>query len=144
MSEREQAIRDVGVAMRRSELHSFGCDDERVDAVDADEAMEAYEWDDALCPACGSFEDCGCDELAVAAEARRQIDESINRDRAIRAENTARFPDSTARRRLCNACKKGEHIDHQRGVWRKFDGSDPVVCPCETCGDVGSQGVLFG
>ena len=31
------------------------------------------------------------------------------------------------------ACRRGEHSDHQAGIWRRADGSDPVLCVCRTC-----------
>lgn len=33
----------------------------------------------------------------------------------------------------CPACRRGEHSDHQAGIWRRADGSDPVLCVCRTC-----------
>lgn len=32
---------------------------------------------------------------------------------------------------VCAACRRGEHADHHDGVWRRADGTDPVVCPCK-------------
>lgn len=67
----------------------------------------------------------------------------LERHREAYAENVLRRPDSAARRVVCAPCRKGEHVDHHHGVWRRFDGTSPVVCPCERCGEAGSQGALF-
>lgn len=42
-------------------------------------------------------------------------------------------PGDSVKRELCGACRRGEHIDHHRGVWARADGSDPAVCPCSYC-----------
>ena len=33
----------------------------------------------------------------------------------------------------CQACRRGDHVDHQAGIWRRADGSDPVLCVCRSC-----------
>jgi hypothetical protein len=138
-----ETTRELALIEHRRALHMAGADDETVDGATADEAEEAYEWDDALCPVCGSMEACDCDRATTVEVVRAEFLAQLERDRAVRAENVARYPDATARRQLCQPCKKGEHIDHHRGVWRRFDGSSPVVCSCERCGDVGAQTSLL-
>lgn len=100
-------------------------------------------WDDFVCPSCGSLDECECDPKEAAGEGREQIEAARILDDELRAANLLRYPDETAKRVICAPCRKGDHVDHHRGVWRKFDNSGPVICPCERCGDVGSQGVLF-
>lgn len=61
----------------------------------------------------------------TAAELRADVE--------LRAANIERHPDSEAREQTCHACKTGEHIDHHSGVWRRYDGSSPVICRCPSC-----------
>lgn len=61
---------------------------------------------------------------------------------AVYAANVARQPSSDARQIACAPCARGDHVDHHHGVWRRADGSSPVICSCPRCGEVG-QAALF-
>jgi hypothetical protein len=52
---------------------------------------------------------------------------------AERRRNLELEPDETAKVATCGPCKQGQHVDHHHGVWRRFNGSAPVVCRCARC-----------
>lgn len=52
------------------------------------------------------------------------------RDVMIRAVLEARGFAEPVREVVCAPCRRGECIDHHEGVWRRADGSSPVICRC--------------